>query len=164
MKVIPEFIRTAETKLLQNLANSAPFVPGRQADSYEKCPIAMVNDPTDFLWRLQRRALNAIAPVPPYPAEMDCFFIRYRPDLREDAVPLHIDPAPPGKEHHRLNLILDAGQGGDLYVNSELVPLRVQDAYVFRPDLEPHKVTRVVTGQRLVFSVGALFSANKRVI
>jgi hypothetical protein len=43
MRVLPEFINSAETKVLQNLANNAPFTPGRQADSYEKCPIMMLN-------------------------------------------------------------------------------------------------------------------------
>ncbi len=66
--------------------------------------------------------------------------------------PTHVDPAPEGYEHHRINVVVSGAPwtvvGG--------VPKRVQR---FRPDIVPHHVN-AVHGDRWIFSVGWLRKAE----
>ena len=47
-----------------------------------------------------------------------------------------------------------AARGGELFVDGAKIELAVGDAVLFFPDQEVHEVT-IVSGQRLMFSVGA---------
>lgn len=67
------------------------------------------------------------------------------------SIPTHTDPVD-GYDHYRLNLLLKkAKEGGLFYLNNERKLGRVQ---FFRPDLQKHKVSKVVEGTRYVLSFG----------
>jgi hypothetical protein len=82
----------------------------------------------------------------------DSYLIRYREGA---GIPPHRDPAPEGKRHYRLNVILwPARKGGDLACEAYL--FRLGPIKFFRPDLATHSVSPVEKGTRYVFSVGWL--------
>lgn len=57
-----------------------------------------------------------------------------------------------GKEHHRLNIVLQrASIGGVFNING-----KSQDKIFnyFRPDIEPHRLTKIHSGTRYVLSIG----------
>jgi hypothetical protein len=140
------FLIEAEQQELILDAVTLRFEPGRQGTGYLKAPL-----PADAQMPLRLRCLSAMGFSPDQPH--DCWILKYP---KGSSIPVHLDHAPEGQEHHRLNVILTHGTGGDLYVEGTLVPLSVRDAYVFRPDLKRHAVSEVAYGERLVFSVGTL--------
>lgn len=76
----------------------------------------------------------------------DIYFLIYP---RGSHVHMHKDPVP-GKEHHRLNITLWKGVGGDLRVNDRFT----KRVTWFRSDNEWHHVTKVIRGFTLAFSFG----------
>jgi hypothetical protein len=83
----------------------------------------------------------------------DCYLLRYRKD---DEIPAHVDPIP-GKKHYRLNVeLVKAKIGGDLFFYHKRSWQHQYRKWVFfRSDLQPHKVTRVIKGERIVLTFGA---------
>lgn len=83
----------------------------------------------------------------------DCYLLRYK---ELDEIPAHTDPVP-GKKHYRLNIELKhATIGGDLFFYQKRQWKHQYKKYVlFRSDLQPHKVTKVIKGERLVLTFGA---------
>lgn len=84
----------------------------------------------------------------------DAYLLRYRPGTE---IPWHRDPIP-GKNHYRLNIILNYTEGGIFLCNGFLM-YESQNIKLFRPDLYDHCVTRVHKGTRYVLSFGL---ASKR--
>lgn len=73
----------------------------------------------------------------------------------------HVDPSPPGFEHHRVNITLWKPKfGGLTFVskpNSKNLPyLEARRAYHFRPDIQPHSVSCVFSPMLVLFSFGWL--------
>lgn len=83
----------------------------------------------------------------------DCYLLRYKKD---DEIPSHVDPIV-GKKHFRLNIELKpADIGGHLFFYQNKQWKHQYKRYVFfRSDLQLHKVTRIVKGERLVLTFGA---------
>lgn len=83
----------------------------------------------------------------------DCYLLRYKV---KDEIPAHVDPIP-GKKHFRLNIeLVQAKVGGDLFFYQDRQWKHQYRKWVFfRSDLQPHKVTRVVQGERIVITFGA---------
>lgn len=64
----------------------------------------------------------------------------------------HTDPVE-GKEHHRINIpLVNDIYGGNFYKNGDIEPRKW--FYYFRPDIEPHAVSRVFHRTRYVLSIG----------
>jgi hypothetical protein len=152
VRIVPNFIPKREIKALQYLIGMMRDEPGRLATGYRKAPILPGTTLMGCnLDGLRHRALNVLGTSEDQ--EHDCYLIRYD---KGAFIPSHFDSAPTGAEHHRLNALVEAGDGGDLMVSGKLVALKLGDAYVFRPDAEEHEVKRVRRGRRLIFSVGTL--------
>lgn len=80
---------------------------------------------------------------------IDAYLLLYKPG---DSIPVHVDPVP-GKRHYRLNLTLrNAKEGGELWVEKTIIKLG--PLTIFRSDLAKHAVTPLITGTRLVLSLG----------
>ena len=79
-----------------------------------------------------------------------CYILKYP---KGSEIPEHTDPVPKGYEHHRLNIVLWKGTGGQLKIDGKPVNKRI---IKFRPDLSPHEVSKVTKGIRYVLSIGWL--------
>lgn len=74
----------------------------------------------------------------------------------------HRDPVPKGLEHHRINVVLKAGKVGGEFerlvtdpVFCVMTPEITRARFVrFRPDIQSHRVHKIVKGSRWVFSIG----------
>lgn len=108
------------------------WVKGRQNTGYEKMLI--------FQFRL-------------YGKGFDCYLLRYKVD---DEIPAHVDPVP-GKKHYRLNVTLvPAKVGGELFFYRKRKWVKQTGKWVFfRSDLQPHKVSKLEKGERIVLTFGA---------
>lgn len=69
-------------------------------------------------------------------------------------IPAHKDPAKPGYEHHRLNIVLKQALRGGEFVLGPLYSLA--RIHKFRPDTTIHAVTPIEKGTRYVLSIGWL--------
>lgn len=84
---------------------------------------------------------------------MDALLIRYPAG---SSIPDHVDPAPEGFSHHRLNVLLTPTAGsGTLYVEGRPVGMSQGDAVIFSSGSLTHRVDNVEDA-RLVLSVGML--------
>ena len=82
--------------------------------------------------------------------KFDIYLLKY-PEGSE--IPKHIDsPILSSYEHHRVNIILKKPkQGGDFYINDIK---QIGRFFKFRPDIQEHHVTKIISGQRYVLSIG----------
>jgi len=72
-------------------------------------------------------------------------------------IPIHVDPAVAGYEHHRVNLILrKPKQGGTFVCAGTYFESFFGRIIRFRPDIQRHCVTEVDSGVRIVLSFGWL--------
>ena len=122
----------------------AVFTAGRQGTGYDK--LDLIDSPTAE--RLVKKCLKELGD----PLLFDAWLLRY--PVGSD-IPAHTDPPVPGMCHVRINALALTSSGGVLYVDGAELPLDSGDAYVFRPDVMRHMVTKVERNERLVFSVGA---------
>lgn len=93
----------------------------------------------------------------PFPIPFDCYLIRYKVGSEID---WHTDPVPPGKKHYRLNIFLkQAKKGGAFEIHARECWKNVYSGWrweLFRPDIHPHRVTKIESGTRYVLSIGWL--------
>jgi hypothetical protein len=80
----------------------------------------------------------------------DCYVLKYP---KGSYIDHHYDPAPEGKEHHRLNIVLKRANGGNFYTADGYNYGRM---IYFRPDIIRHGVSFVLSGTRYVLSIGWL--------
>lgn len=120
------------------------FTAGRQGTGYDK--LDLLESPTAE--RLVKKCLRELGD----PLLYDAWLLRY-PVGSE--IPVHTDPPVPGMCHVRINALALGSSGGVLYVDGAELPLETGDAYLFRPDVMRHMVTKVERNERLVLSVGA---------
>lgn len=92
----------------------------------------------------------------------DCYILHYP---EGSYINTHVDPAIEGFEHHRINIVFkDCELGGNFYLEDPYDDNRPDyegwDGFYrfvkFRPDIQPHGVSRVIRGNRWVFSFGWL--------
>ena len=143
-KIVARFLNPRERVVVANLARAVTFEPGRQGTGYDKANLLDVT----MADRLVKRCLKELGD----PVLHDAWLLRY-PVGSE--IPQHMDPPLEGMCHVRLNALALASEGGVLYVDGAELPLDSGDAYVFRPDVMRHMVTRVERNERLMLSVGA---------
>ena len=143
-KILRTFLSPRDRVVVANLARAVTFESGRQGTGYDKASLLDVIM-ADRLVKIARRALGE-------PLLYDAWLLRY-PVGSE--IPVHTDPPIEGMCHVRLNALALASDGGVLYVDGAELPLDGGDAYLFRPDVMRHMVTKVEANERLVLSVGA---------
>lgn len=99
---------------------------GRQSDSYFKMKIFS-------FWRI------------------DCYILKFPPLSR---VPTHTDRIGADKKHFRFNFVFwRAKDGGQIYVKNGKWQ-RMPRAFIFRPDILPHKMSQVIEGTQYIFTIG----------
>jgi hypothetical protein len=97
------------------------------------------------------RSMNVMS----FSANWDAWLLYYAKGV---GVPAHVDPAPEGKTHMRVNVIVrPADYGGDLVLGGEpFYDLEAGTAVVFSSSRTQHEVLPPKGGSRVVLSVGAL--------
>lgn len=157
MRTIIDALSVRGFDLCMGVANTYAdfFEPGRQGTGYEKLPLTENMFTSWNVHIFRSLCMNALAHLDlPKDAAHDAYMLRYRPGA---FIPPHKDDAPLAHEHRRMNFIVQSAEkGGRLIVDNQPYLLSCRDAYIFRPDLEEHEVTKVEEGTRLVFTVGAL--------
>lgn len=150
MLILPDFLSLKDRWTIREVSQERfdQYEPGRQGTGYFKL---FVKDHPRLQWLIQRSL--SILEKPAEDEFWDAWLLRYPSG---SYIPRHLDEAEMfGKKHHRMNAIVDnGGIGGTLVVYNEEITLLSGDAYVFRPDIMPHEVTRVEGQDRLVWSVG----------
>jgi hypothetical protein len=83
----------------------------------------------------------------------DLVLIRYK---KGSYIRWHVDPVPEGLEHHRINVEVRNANGGKLYLKYKEHPhyKRWGRIVKFRPDIQMHKVSKILSGERWVLSLG----------
>lgn len=143
-RIVAGFLSPRDRVVVANLARMGGFEPGRQGTGYEKKSILDVI----MAERLIKRCLRELGD----PMLYDAWVLKY-PVGSEIAA--HVDAPLEGMCHVRINALSLNGEGGVLYVDGAEVPLDGGDAYVFRPDVMRHMVTKVERNERLMLSIGA---------
>ena len=156
MRIIRQFLEPIQREFLIRLSQDVGriWTPGRQTMGYEHTPI----DET-CLSSLVQRSLGAITPEEI--VGHDVYLIRYGDGA---FIPPHTDPSiADGTRHGRLNALLIVPTSGGIFVHGAFSPqpLNLDDAVVFRPDVEEHSLTPVV-GKRLIWSVGCNYRVRVR--
>lgn len=150
MRIIRGFLNENTVLLLGTLERDSVirFEPGRQGTGYLRARV-----PAQVVGVLQTRSREEF-PRTDFELGHDCYLVKYP---EGSSIPVHVDEAPLGFEHYRLNAVVQKPlEGGQLLVEDKAIQLDVGDAYVFRPDIERHQVERIVRGERLLWSVGML--------
>lgn len=153
-RLLPGFLGPRDRVVVATIAHAAAkridataggvFTAGRQGTGYDK--LDLLESPTAE--RLVKKCLKELGD----PVLFDAWLLRY-PVGSE--IPSHTDPPIPGMCHIRINALALTSSGGVLYVDGAELSLDGGDAYVFRPDVMRHMVTKVEKNERLVLSVGA---------
>lgn len=95
--------------------------------------------------------------VNPLVIPFDCYLLRYPVG---SSIPPHRDPAPAGRRHFRLNIVVKPSPGGGEFVCERAI-IDTERVKLFRSDLSTHSVTRVEGGPRYVLSIGWLLPQRR---
>lgn len=71
-------------------------------------------------------------------------------------VPWHTDPVQKGKKHLRINLHFGKYKGGNFLCEKKIFSLFRNKFVCFRPDITPHKLSKVKSGTQYILSLGFL--------
>jgi hypothetical protein len=154
-------------------ADPKDWQKGRQEARYSKLSLkedalrGIFNDEDEWLYDLVEKAkaeLRAYTGLDDLGDKWDAWLIFYP---EGDSLPQHIDPAPEGYRHVRINAVVQVPEdGGKLIIfpstdTSKSIARHYDmktlgDAIVFSTSEQAHGVTWITKGRRLVFSVGAL--------
>lgn len=111
------------------------WISGRQGTGYDKLTLIS----SDFL-------------------KFDIHILRMKPGgyISKHIDPLHSEAIAQGySSHHRLNIIIRKSKGG-VFSSDTIPPISDKRVIRFRPDIDPHQVSEVVSGTRYVLSIGWL--------
>lgn len=150
-----DFLSPTEQQMICDVADGhrADFEGGRQGTGYSKLDVKH----SLILGPLIGRSLEVLGCSRSWDL-WDAIIIRY------DAgsfIPPHRDPpiesaAEAGFRHFRLNSVVRQSLGGVLRFEKQPVEMPLGWAVAFESDAIEHEVTPIVTGERLVWSVGCL--------
>lgn len=145
--IIPNYLTPTQCWILNSIAleDDRIWVDGRQNSGYSKSEL-------EITWPV-RRALNIMGD----PWLYDAYLLRYPPGSE---IKPHVDPSIPGLCHIRLNVLIKYGIGGTLNLNGVDIRIQPGDAYIFRPDVVTHSVSKVIQDTRLMLSIGANIHQN----
>lgn len=100
---------------------------GRQKTGYQKMLLATANWPLPF----------------------DMYLLKFN---EGDEIPPHIDDVGSG-EHHRINIVIKKAKRGGDFICDQPIYESSRIKY-FRPDITMHSVSKIIKGNRYVFSLG----------
>ena len=70
---------------------------------------------------------------------------------------IHKDPAPKGYVHIRANVMIKKpNKGGDIIIDNETIKVEENDLWLVLASLENHGSTPIQSGERLIYSFGAI--------
>lgn len=146
--IILGFLSAEEQTKLQEYIKGLVWESGRQETGYFKAAVA-----EDDFKDIKARSLTALGTD--LKCKHDCYVLRYPAESR---IPPHLDDAPFGAEHWRLNAVIQSPEiGGVFGIESRSIDLLEGDGVVFRPDKLRHRITTVYGNtERYVWSVGVL--------
>jgi hypothetical protein len=89
----------------------------------------------------------------PFVLQFDCYLLRFP---LGSSINWHIDPVTPPLRYYRLNIFLkQPKKGGVFKLARQQKPIYGNRfLQLFRPDIQPHKVTTIEEGTRYVLSIG----------
>lgn len=135
---------------LNFLVKELNWEEGRQKTGYMKAAVPVKEQPIrEFIMR----SLVALGMDMNEDTAYDSWILKYP---EGSSIPPHIDNAPFGSQHWRLNALIQKTDGGRLYLKNRNIDLHQGDAIVFRPDVTEHSVSTIVRGERYIWSVGIL--------
>lgn len=139
MQIIRQFCSTEEIQQLLTIWRSGTGWEARGTYIFTPCirpPVVLVERARQYL---------PVSTKTPY---SDSFFLHY---LDQKALAEHVD----ARSAVRLNvLVIKPEDGGEFFINHTPAPMNAGDAIVFNPDTEPHGTTRLIRGERLIWSIG----------
>lgn len=149
------FLTEKERRLLQDLGSELhDWEEGRQGTGYFKLDIREYTTYGTLPW-LQAVVSKATSELEIGFSDFDAWLLYYPPGTE---IPRHLDPAPPGKRHKRLNAVVVGDSGGNLLLErmhtTKEVVVPEGSAVIFSPSETRHAVSRV-KNQRLILSIGA---------
>ena len=97
-----------------------------------------------------------LAPGPFPRMGFDLHLLRFRTGTH---VPRHRDPAT--GRHYRVNIVLRAADQGGVFSCARPL-LDWPRVKIFRPDVEPHSVSRIEAGERWLLSLGVVLAQRPR--
>lgn len=112
--------------------------PGRQGTGYLK----------KLLW---------FGPTPFSTVWFDAYLLKF--PVGSD-IPWHVDSVKPGEKHYRLNVYLKGAKRGGEFLCKKPPLFNGGFFQVFRPDINPHMVTKIEEGTRYVLSIGWVTGSN----
>ena len=133
---------------LSPLLDDPGWERGRQGTGYRRLDLRARRDVPSV--EALADALSIVAP--PRADFHDAWLLAY--DVGDFIAPHRDPPLGEGLGHFRLNVLVEAGEGGELSLDGEPVTLAPGDAVLFRPDEVVHAVSPVLRGRRLVWSIG----------
>jgi hypothetical protein len=80
----------------------------------------------------------------------DCHVIKYPEGVE---LVMHTDPVSTGYRHHRINFVIWKPKIGGRFICKDAWRWGTRLFY-FRPDIMPHRVSKMISGSRWVFSLG----------
>jgi hypothetical protein len=147
-----QLLHWAETQFARGQLNTNPYGESRYFRSYGK------NDPAvpAVFWKVRRRAVATFS-VSDYEDEPNyrCFL---GCNTEGGFVHRHIDAAPPGKLHVRMNLMISKPDAGGVpVIDGQEFDIGERDLWCFFPSVMAHESTPVAgTRKRFVLSIGIL--------
>jgi len=105
------------------------------------------------LWQKSFAAFN-LFPTQKEPELGDLLMNHYQNDA---CTHIHKDPAPKGYVHIRANVMIKKpNEGGDIIVDNETIEVKENDLWLVLASLENHGSTPIQSGERLIYSFGAI--------
>jgi hypothetical protein len=105
------------------------------------------------LWQKSFAAFN-LFPTKKEPELGDLLMNHYQDDA---CTHIHKDPAPKGYVHIRANVMIKKpNKGGDIIIDGETIEVKENDLWLVLASLENHGSTPIQSGERLIYSFGAI--------
>lgn len=146
IKYLPRAANILETILKKENLN---WEEGRQKTAYKKAALRKDLLCVKFVVKLLQETVGV-------PIDLFDSYLLHYPD--GSYIPMHTDDALFGNKHIRANAILKQPiSGGQLYLGDPgiIIPLEVEDVFIFEPNAVEHRVT-VCDGDRYVLSIGTI--------
>ena len=110
-------------------------------------------DSNKELWQKSFAAFN-LFPTQKEPELGDVLMNHYQDDA---CTHIHKDPAPKGYVHIRANVMIKKpNKGGDIIIDNETIKVEENDLWLVLASLENHGSTPIQSGERLIYSFGAI--------
>ena len=130
----------------------------RYTKNYIQNPVAFgrrfaKQDSNKELWQKSFAAFN-LFPTQKEPELGDVLMNHYQDDA---CTHIHKDPAPKGYVHIRANVMIKKpNKGGDIIIDNETIKVEENDLWLVLASLENHGSTPIQSGERLIYSFGAI--------